>query len=87
MGLHVEKQKQIKVYYYDKEVGVYFADLSIENCIIVELKAAEYLCEEHEYQLINYLKATEFEVGLLLNFGKKPELKRKVFSKHLNKKS
>ena len=54
MGLHVEKQKQIKVYYYDKEVGVYFADLSIENCIIVELKAAEYLCEEHEYQFINY---------------------------------
>lgn len=87
MGLHVEKQKQIKVYYHDKEVGVYFADLSIENCIIVELKAAECLCEEHEYQLINYLKATECEVGLLLNFGKKPELKRKVFSKHLSKKS
>lgn len=87
MGLVVEKQKQIKVYYYEKEVGVYFADLSIENCIIVELKAAECLCEEHEYQLINYLKATEFEVGLLLNFGKKPELRRKVFSKHLNKKA
>jgi GxxExxY protein len=80
MNLFVEKQKQIKVYYDDKEVGVYFADLIIENCVIIELKAADALCEEHEYQLINYLKATEIEVGLLLNFGKKPELKRKVFS-------
>ena len=87
MGLLVEKQKQIKVFYDEKEVGLYFADLSVENCVIVELKAAESLCEEHEYQLINYLKATEFEVGLLLNFGKKPELRRKVFSKHLNKRS
>jgi len=47
------------------------------------LKAVESLCEEHEYQLINYLKATEIEVGLLLNFGKNPELKRKVFSNNI----
>ena len=80
MGISVEKQKQIKVYYEGREVGVYFADLVISNKIIVELKAAESFCEEHELQLINYLKATEYEVGLLLNFGKKPELKRKVFS-------
>ena len=80
MGLLVEKQKQINVYYEDKEVGFYFADLIVEDCVIVELKAAESLCEEHEFQLINYLKATEIEVGLLLNFGKKPEIKRKVFS-------
>jgi GxxExxY protein len=84
MGLIVEKQKQIKVSYKDKEVGVYFADLSVENCVIVELKAAEALCEEHEHQLINYLKATEIEVGLLLNFGKKPEFKREVFSNKIN---
>ena len=51
----------------------------MNNLVIVELKAAETLIEEHENQLINYLKATEVEVGLLLNFGKKPELKRKVF--------
>jgi GxxExxY protein len=44
------------------------------------LKAAETLCEEHEFQLINYLKATELEVGLLLNFAKKPEIKRKIFT-------
>jgi GxxExxY protein len=80
MGLFVEKQKHIKVYYEGKEVGEYFADLKVENSIIIELKAAEGLYEEHEYQLINYLKATDIEVGLLLNFGKKPEFKRKVFS-------
>ncbi len=80
MGFFVEKQKQITVYYEEKEVGGYFADLIVENCVILELKAAEALCEEHEFQLINYLKATEIEVGLLLNFGKKPEFKRKVFS-------
>jgi GxxExxY protein len=83
-GLSVEKQGQIKVYYENKEVGEYFADLIVEECVIIELKAAEALCEEHEFQLINYLKATEIEVGLLLNFGKKPEFKRKVFSNSKN---
>jgi len=82
MGLLVEKQ--IKVYYEGKEVGEYFADLAVERCVIVELKTAETLCKEHELQLINYLKATEMEVGLLLNFGKKPEFKRKVFSNKKN---
>ena len=80
MDLIVDKQEQIKVYYDGKEVGEYFEDLIVDECVIVELKAAETLCEEHEFQLINYLKATEMEVGLLLNFGKKPECKRKVFS-------
>lgn len=79
-GLLVKKQSEIKVYYEEKEVGVYFADLVIENCVIIELKTAEILKAEHEFQLINYLKATEIEVGLLLNFGKKPEVRRKVFS-------
>ena len=80
MQLIVEKQKPIKVHYGNVPVGLYFADLIINDCVIIELKAADCLCEEHEYQLINYLKATEIEVGLLLNFGKKPEFKRKVFS-------
>ena len=80
MGLVVEKQKQIKVFYERKVVGEYFADLNVESCVIVELKAAESLCEEHEFQLINYLKASEIEVGLLFNFGKKPESKHTVFS-------
>lgn len=80
MGINVEKQKPIKVYYKEQLVGEYFADLIIEDIVIVELKATESLCEEHEFQLINYLKATNIEVGLLLNFGKTPEIKRKVFS-------
>ncbi len=80
MGLYVEKQKRVKVYYKQKEVGEYFADITVENKVIIELKAAEGLCEEHECQLINYLKATDIEIGLLLNFGKKPEIRRKVFS-------
>jgi len=84
MGLFVEKQRQIKVFYEEKEVGVYYADLIVSECVIIELKAAEALCEEHEFQLINYLKATEIEVGLLLNFGKTPEFKRKVFSNNQN---
>ena len=84
IGLNVKKQEPIKVYYEKKEVGVYFADIIIENTIIIELKATECLCEEHEFQLINYLKATEIEVGLLLNFGKKPEVKRKVYSNNID---
>ncbi len=79
-GLSVERQLPIKVYYERQIVGDYFADLVVENKIILELKAAESLCEEHEFQLINYLKATNLEVGLLLNFGKKPEVKRKIFT-------
>lgn len=84
MGFFVEKQKRVKVFYEEQQVGDYFADLIINDQIIIELKASESLCEEHEHQLINYLKATEIEVGLLLNFGKKPEFKRKVFSNNLN---
>jgi GxxExxY protein len=84
IGFQVTKQEPIKVYYEEKEVGVYFADLIVEDSVIIELKATDYLCEEHEFQLINYLKATKIEVGLLLNFGKKPEVKRKVFSNNIN---
>lgn len=80
MGLLVEKQKSITVYYEEEEVGLYFADIIVEDRVIIELKIADTLSKEHEFQLLNYLKATEIEVGLLLNFGKKPELKRKIFS-------
>ncbi len=80
MDLKVEQQKNIKIFYEKFEVGDYFADIIVNDLVIVELKAAESLCEEHEAQLINYLKATNLEVGLLLNFGKKAEFKRKVFS-------
>ncbi|HEX7357835.1 MAG TPA: GxxExxY protein [Ignavibacteriaceae bacterium] len=79
-GLYAEKQKPIKVIYENETVGEYYADIIVENKIIIELKAAESLIEEHELQLINYLKATNIELGLLLNFGKKPEIRRKIFS-------
>jgi len=81
MGLHVEPQARIDLHYEGEKVGEYFADLFVNSCVIVELKAAEKLCDEHHAQLLNYLKATGIEVGLLLNFGPKPELKRKVMDK------
>lgn len=82
LGFKVENQKGICVYYDDVEVGIYYADIVVEDVVIVELKASEALAEEYTIQLINYLKATNIEVGLLLNFGKKPEVKRKVFDNH-----
>jgi GxxExxY protein len=79
VGLSCEKQKPIEVFYKEVKVGNYFADIIVNNIIIIELKAAEGIVEEHEYQLINYLKSTEIEIGLLLNFGKKPQFKRKIY--------
>jgi GxxExxY protein len=79
-GFYVEAQKQIKVYYKETQVGEYYADLIINECVILELKATEVIVKEFEFQLINYLKATDIEVGFLLNFGSKPEFRRKVFA-------
>ncbi len=79
-GFEVEKQKKILVYYDQHQVGEYYADLVVNNTLILELKAAEAIVLEHEMQLINYLKATDKEIGLLLNFGKKPEFRRKIFT-------
>lgn len=80
LGLKVEQQKNIKVNYEGFEVGDYFADLVVEDTVILELKAAEAICEEHEAQLLNYLRATDKEVGLLFNFGKEAKFVRKVYS-------
>jgi GxxExxY protein len=77
-GLQVKKQVPIIVLYDNQVVGDYFADILVEECVILELKATENLVEAHEIQLVNYLKATEMEIGLLLNFGKKPQFKRKI---------
>lgn len=77
-GLKAEQQKPIKVIFENKIVGEYFADIIVENKIIIELKAIESLNPTHEIQLLNYLKATNIEVGLLINFGKKIEIRRKV---------
>lgn len=78
-GLFVQQQAPIKVFYKGHHIGDYFADLLVENYIICELKAAEHVTLEHEAQLFNYLKATDIELGFLLNFGKKPEVKRRIF--------
>ena len=72
-------QYAIKVFYQDEIVGEYFADILVNRKVIVEIKASKSLAIENEAQLLNYLKATDIEVGLLLNFGPKPEIKRKVF--------
>jgi GxxExxY protein len=72
-------QSPVQVHYDGKIIGEYFADIIVNDCIIIEIKAAKNLTLEHEAQLLNYLKATEIEVGLLLNFGPKPEVKRKIF--------
>jgi GxxExxY protein len=78
-GPRVEQQVPIDVLYEEVVVGEYFADLLVEDCVIVEIKVVEKLCEQHSAQLINYLKATHIEVGLLINFGPTPETKRKIF--------
>ena len=79
-GFDVEAQKQIKVFYKGFFVGEYYADLIVNNSVILELKASEVLVYENELQLLNYLRATDKEVGLLLNFGKKAEFKRLIFT-------
>jgi GxxExxY protein len=78
-GLTVQPEAPIVVYYDGEVVGEYFADLLVAESVIVELKATRQLAGEHEAQLLNYLKATPYEVGLLLNFGPKPDVKRKAF--------
>ncbi len=79
-GISSRAQSPIEVSYESKVIGEYFADILVQDCIIVEIKAVKNLGLEHEAQLLNYLKATDIEVGLLMNFGPKPEIKRKVFS-------
>ncbi|WP_320814748.1 GxxExxY protein [Flavobacterium sp.] len=78
-GLEVNSNEKIKVYYKGESVGDYYADIIVNNTVILELKAAEHIVEAFENQLLNYLRGTDCEVGLLLNFGKKPEFRRKIF--------
>lgn len=80
LGLVCSDNVRILVHYEKKKVGVYVADIFVEAPVIIEIKASERLCAADEAQLLNYLKATDVEVGVILNFGQKPEFKRKVFS-------
>ena len=79
-GFDCKAQYPIKVFFKGQEVGEYYADVLVNECIILELKAVDTLCKEHELQLINYLKATDMEVGLLLNFGERPQIRRKIYT-------
>ena len=79
MGLQVRAQVPATVRYHGHIVGEHYLDLVVEDKVVVEIKAAESIVSAHEAQLINYLRATEMRVGLLLNFGKKPEFRRKAF--------
>jgi len=79
-GILAIAQAPIRVLYDNEIIGEYYADILVDDKVIVEIKAARQLAEEHEAQLLNYLKATDIEVGLLLNFGVKPEIKRKAFN-------
>src|SRR5574337_2180626 len=76
-GLAVAQQQPISVRYRERVVGDFFADLLVENRVLIELKAVLNLTKEHEVQLVNYLTATGIDDGLLINFGPSVEIKRK----------
>lgn len=79
VGLNVSSKVAIPVWFRGTRVERFEADLLVENCVLLELKATRMLDSSHRVQLLNYLRATEIEVGLLLNFGEKPEFKRVIF--------
>jgi len=78
IGMEVDEQAPIKVYFRGQMVGEYFADMIINKVILLELKAVEHIVDEHGAQLLSYLKSTDVEVGYIMNFGKSAEFKRKV---------
>jgi GxxExxY protein len=84
-GLNYKNQSLIEVMYFEHNIGYFNSDFLVEDKVIVELKAKETFSEDDPKQLINYLKASKLEVGLLLNFGKKPEVKRKIFTNNRKK--
>lgn len=84
-GFWCHQQCAVEVCYKDIKVGNYYCDILVDNKIILELKTAEIgIVKEHEIQLLNYLRATELELGLILNFGKTPSIKRKINTRNFN---
>ena len=84
-GLRIQQQVPINVWFRGKQIGDFIADLIVENAVIIELKAVRAINEAHIAQLLNYIRATEIEVGLLLNFGQRPEFKRMAFDNQRKK--
>lgn len=78
-GLDVQQQVPVPVWFRGREIGVYAADLFVEQSVIIELKALRQISEAHIAQLMHYLRATKIEVGLVMNFGLRPEFKRRAF--------
>ena len=79
LGLNVCSRVDIPVWFRGHQVGQFEADILVESCVLLELKAVRTLDSSHQKQLLNYLRATDIEVGLLLNFGERPEFKRVIF--------
>jgi GxxExxY protein len=79
MGIETEYEKPITVYYDGQIVGEYYADIVVAGKVILEIKAVQTINAAHEVQLVNYLKAADIDVGLLLNFGESLDVKRKIF--------
>jgi GxxExxY protein len=80
VGVSVRREVPVPVYFHGQDVGQFKADLVVNGCVLIELKAVQNLDRSHEAQVMNYLRATELEVGLLLNFsGSKPQFRRIVF--------
>jgi GxxExxY protein len=86
IGLNIASKVAIPVWFRGNKVGRFEADILVEGCVLLELKAVRALDSSHRAQLLNYLRATDIEVGLLLNFGERPEFKRLVFE-NLKKKT
>lgn len=78
-GLRAIREVPVPVWFRGKKIGQYFADMVVDNTVLLELKAARSLESAHEAQPLHYLRATEIEVGLLLNFGLRPQFRRLLF--------
>jgi len=84
-GMAVARQVPLPVWFRDQKVGEFRADLIVDNCVLLELKSARSLEPAHEAQLLHYLKSTEIEIGLLLNFGVRPQFRRLRFDNERKK--
>ena len=78
-GFAVSRQVETPIWFHGRKIGDYKADIVVNNAVLIELKAAKNIDSSHEAQTLNYLRATEFEVALLLNFGPRPSFRRLVF--------
>ncbi len=85
LGMSAQAQVPLKVYYKGNSIGDFYADIVVANTIIVELKSVMEIAKEHVSQLLNYLRSTEIEVGLLMNFGVEPKVYRRAFANEYKK--